>query len=57
MLFAFSAGWQCAVLVNWSLKLFDFQMVKKKTRCDNDNYDDADGVYDILKEQLIVWCP
>ena len=41
-------------LVSQSIRFPDGQ---KKTRCDNDNYDDADGVYDILKEQLIVWCP
>ena len=29
VLFASSAGWRCAVLVNWFVNVFDFQMVKK----------------------------
>ena len=42
--------------MNWFVNVFDFQMVRKSDRCDNDN-DDADALYDRMKEQLIGWCP
>ena len=41
-MFASSAEWRCAVLVNWFVSVLDFQMIKKGDRCDNNN-DDVEG--------------